>query len=116
MKQSILSVLSKLDTYWTVIEAELNCVLADIEHCYTFQQRYGIYWEECLSKLNKIKREKEASLRDIRLQMELFHLHIESGRVLVSKLEALQPLVQEDGTPETYAVVSKILAHADPIK
>jgi hypothetical protein len=111
MKQSILTVLAKLDTYWTVIEAELSYVLADIDHVNAFQQRYGLYWEDCLTKLNKIKREKEALLRDIRLQMELFHLHVESGRVLVSKLETLQPLVQQqDG--DTYAVVSKILAHA----
>jgi hypothetical protein len=121
--ESIISIITKLDTYWTVVEAELTCIQKDIENCFAFQKRYGMYWDSSLGKLNRLKREKEATLRDIKLQMELFHLHIESGRDLCKKLEMIQPLIphhsEEEAGPssgETFAVVSKILAHADPME
>jgi hypothetical protein len=51
--------------------------------------------------------------------MELFHLHIESGRQLCKKIARSQPLQkatisESSGNPdtETYAVHSSILAHA----
>lgn len=121
MKESILVVITKLETYWAVIEAEIACIDKDIDNCHSFQKRYGQYWESSLDKLNKLKKEKEAWLKDIKLQMELFHMHLESGRELCKKLELIQPLIpqkEELGSiaeESSYAVVSKILAHADPI-
>ena len=61
--------------------------------------------------------DNDTKLRDIRLQMELFHLHIESGRQLCVRLAKDQPMQKaeiEEGD-DTYAVYSSILAHANTI-
>lgn len=72
----------------------------------------------------------QRQLRDIKLQMELFHLHVESGRDLCRKLERTQPMHRastrdtlnnkmdpNNGAPnttETFAVWSSILANSEP--
>ena len=59
----IVGVVSSLDTYWTVFEAELSEIDKDINHCYTFQKRYGgQYWTKALSRLQTLRSMKESNV------------------------------------------------------
>jgi hypothetical protein len=59
----IITVVTTLDTYWTVIEAELVEIDKDINQCHVFQRRYGSqYWTKSLTKLQNIKRLKETQV------------------------------------------------------
>ncbi|KAL9644427.1 hypothetical protein ABK040_013655 [Willaertia magna] len=94
MTESIVQVVNTLDTYYTVLTAEIIQIDQDMNGIYLFMKRYGNrYWESSIKKLVKLKKEKENLLRDVRLQMELFNIHLESGRELCRRLEKIQPLI-----------------------
>ncbi|KAG2379131.1 hypothetical protein C9374_007769 [Naegleria lovaniensis] len=94
MTESLLTVVNTLDTYFTVMSAELEQINLDIDLIHTFIKRYGNrYWEASLQKLNRIKKQKENILRDVKLQIELFNIHVESGRELCNRLERINPII-----------------------
>ncbi|EFC37250.1 predicted protein [Naegleria gruberi] len=90
MTESLLSVVNTLDTYYTVLVAELEQIDADMDVIHTFIKRY---WEASLHKLTRTKRQKENMLRDVKLQIELFNIHLESGRELCNRLERVHPII-----------------------
>jgi uncharacterized protein (UPF0335 family) len=60
INMDVVSVISTLDAYWTVIVAELSEIEKDLNHCYQLQCRYGSqFWVKSISNLINLKKEKE---------------------------------------------------------
>ncbi len=55
----LISVISKLNTYSVVLEAELMEVEKDILRCKNYSNKYGEHWNISLKRLFYLKREKE---------------------------------------------------------
>lgn len=137
----IISVITQLTTYETVLKAELKQINLDLEELFILSRKYD---SETKGKnpflksqfhLSKLQRDHISYLKEIELQLELFRLHMRTGRTLISKLNIECPRgIKLDSIPQqiertsndrfqpnksvggnAIGVVSPILANADQL-
>jgi hypothetical protein len=112
--------LATLEAHYVVLEAELDELNRDIRLLRDYAKRYASdrLWDEPIAQLKKIRAQKEALLKSIKFQMDLFNLHINQGRDLCAKLarvsSTIRPQAAQAFESQTLAidVVSSILANA----
>ena len=114
----LVDVVKTLEAHWVVIDAELHEIKKDVNQLRAFSKKYGNAWTASLAHLKRLASQKEALLKEIKFQMELFNLHIQQGRALCGKLDSLSSPIKSNPHPQNeqsqmaIEVISPILANA----
>jgi hypothetical protein len=110
----LIRALEKLHAHQAVITAEVAQISKDIDTCQLFRERYNASkFKRTIEQLEALKSSKEADLREIDIQLDLFSLHLDAGKRLCRKLDK-KGRASEIRTPDQTVIEaeSSILAHS----